>query len=177
MNESFDLDGFVDALRHAALQEDAPKALRRLMDEAVSDSDLMAAAIPDFGKDLILFEDDTVSIWYCHFTPGMTLPPHDHQMSAVIGVFRGQERNDFFERAPDGGLQKSAEVVLGAGDALSIGPSAIHAVTCTSATPCNGIHVYTGRLTTVTRSLFDPKTGRAIPFDDANYEALMRPDG
>ncbi len=176
MNEQFDLDAFVDDLRDAAKAPERTKAVRRLIEDAMSDSDLLAASIPDFGDDVILFEDDTVSIWYCHFLPGMSVPPHDHQVSAVIGVFRGQERNDFFEKDPAGTIRKSSEVVLGAGDVLSIGPSAIHSVSCISATPCNGLHVYLGELTKVDRSLFDTETGQTLRFDDDNYNALMRPD-
>lgn len=47
---------------------------------------------------------------------------------------------------PNGGIRKSSEVELSAGQVLAIGPSAIHAVGCASVEPCCGIHVYLGAL-------------------------------
>lgn len=176
MNESFDIDAMVDRLRDAAVGEDAPRRVRAIIEEVVADPDILAAAVPHYGEDVVLFEDDTVSIWYAHFDPGKMVPAHDHQMSAVIGVFRGQERNNFYEADGDGGLRKSSDVVLGPGDVLSIGPSAIHSVACVSAVPCNGFHVYMGELTTVERSLFDVKAGKRLPFDEASYAALIGAD-
>ena len=32
------------------------------------------------------------------WAPGMVLPPHDHRMWAAIGIYAGQEDNEFFRR-------------------------------------------------------------------------------
>ncbi len=63
-----------------------------------------------------------------------------------------------------------------AGDVLSIGPNAIHTVSCTSEEPCCGIHVYLGNLTQIKRSLFDTEAGTILPFTAENYHKLMRAD-
>lgn len=173
----FELDGFVADIREIASKEDAANQLRAYMDVVFADPTAVAAAIPqDMQGDVILFEDDTVSIWHTYFAPAISVPAHDHQMSAVIGVFQGRERNDFFQVDPEGGVQRSGQIELGAGDVALIGPSAIHSVTCISETPCTGLHVYLGNLTTVERSLFDVDRGKVMRFDDANYERLMAPD-
>ena len=45
------------------------------------------------NDDEVLFEDDTVSIWFVRFVPGLHVPPHDHQTTATIGVYEGAEDN------------------------------------------------------------------------------------
>lgn len=154
---SFDLDTLVKELRAAATQPRPHNAVKALLEQAVADPNAMADAMSDFAdNDVILFEDETVSIWHCRFMPGQTVPAHDHQMLATIGVYYGAERNHFFEADPEtGGIRRSSEVVLSAGNVLQIGPSAIHAVGCAGDEPCKGIHVYLGALTQIDRSLFE----------------------
>lgn len=177
MSEAFDIGAFAAALREAALQEDAPRAVQALMEQAMADPARVAAGMPDYEEnDIILHEDESVSIWHCRFMPGTTVPAHDHQMSAVIGVYAGRERNDFFAGDGNGGLRRSGRRELEPGDVLPIGPSAIHSVTCISSTPCCGIHVYLGNLTERERSLFNPDTGEAMSFTMDNYDKLQRPD-
>ena len=176
MSVELNVEDIVARLRRAAVAPEARKEVRAIVEEVVADPEAAARAFGDPGEDVILFEDATVSIWYCHFPPGMSVPAHDHQVSGSIGVFRGRERNDFFEADPAGGLRKSSDVFLGPGDTLNFGPNAIHSVTCVSETPCNGLHVYLGELTAVERTLFDIDKGKAMPFDDGNYEKLMAVD-
>ena len=173
----FDVENFVADLRAIAIGENAPKALRAYIDDVMEDPDAVRDAFPpELTGDQILFEDNTVSIWRTSFEPGMSVPAHDHQMSAVISVYQGQERNDFFEADPNGGLRRSGEVVLERGSVLSVGPSAIHSVTCISDEPALGLHVYLGNLTEKDRTLFDIDNGTSMKFDDANYEKLVAAD-
>lgn len=173
----FEVERFVRDMRAIAAGQDAAKTLRAYIDTLMQDPDAVAAAFPpDLTGDKILFEDETVSVWRTSFEPGMTVPAHDHQMSAVLCVYQGQERNDFYEADPNGGVRRSDQVHLGPGDVLSIGPSAIHAVTCVSDEPALGLHVYLGKLTTVERTLFDVENGTAMAFDDANYAKLTAAD-
>lgn len=171
------LSDLVTRVRAAAVSATARADIKAALEEAVADPEAFGASLPVFEEDdVILHEDDSVSIWHCRFQPGKTVPPHDHKMLATIAVYRGAERNDFYERSADGGLQKSSEVRLGAGDVFQIGPSAIHAVGCDSEEPCCGIHVYLGALTKVDRSLFDLSDGAALPFTDENYYRLVAED-
>jgi predicted metal-dependent enzyme (double-stranded beta helix superfamily) len=177
MTAAFNFDKLVADLRAAAAGPDGPKAVRALLESEMADPARVAAGVPDYAEnDIILHEDETVSIWHCRFMPGTTVPAHDHKVSAVIGVYAGRERNDFFESDGSGGLQRSSAIEVSPGDVLSIGPSAIHSVSCISPAPCCGIHVYLGNLTGTERSLFDPETGTAMAFTMENYEKLQRPD-
>lgn len=172
---SFNLDDLVTRLRQAATDAAAHSKIKAILEEAVADPANVQAGMPEFEEnDVILHEDETVSIWHCRFMPGHQVPAHDHRMPATIGVYRGAERNIFFENDPDGTIRESNSVRLAAGQVLQIGPSAIHAVACDSQEPCCGIHVYLGALTEVDRSLFDVEGGEVLSFTDANYERLTR---
>ncbi|WP_419905133.1 hypothetical protein [Kiloniella sp.] len=180
--DKFDLDDLLTRLKKAAITPDAPKAVRVILEQTVSNPEAVACGMPAFAEDeAILFEDETISVWFCRFQPGNSVPPHDHQMSATIGVYLGAERNDFYENDPtnasQGSIRKSGKAELTPGEVLSIGPSAIHSVTCISEEPCCGIHVYLGKLTTVDRSLFNTETNETLEFTDENYHKLQGLNG
>jgi predicted metal-dependent enzyme (double-stranded beta helix superfamily) len=171
---NFDLDDLVNRLCDAARGEAPRPTIKDILQGAVEDPRHMRDGMPAFeDDDTILFEDESVSIWHCRFRPGYTAPPHDHQMSAIIGVYKGAERNDFFENDLHRGIRKCSEVELAAGNFLEIGPSAIHAVRCASDAPSCGIHVYLGELTNVDRSLFNTDENKVLKFNEANYQGLI----
>jgi len=172
---SFDLDSFVSNLREAAIEADAGKRVRALMNDAFRDPDAVRAVMAGYsGEEEVLFEDDTVSIWYVGFDPTQHVPPHDHQIRAFIGVYDGREKNHFY-RVGDGKLEHKTTKLVEPGDVISIGPDAIHSVETAGDDFCYGIHVYLGPLTRIERSLFDWDSGAAEPFTDDAYERLLRP--
>ena len=108
----FVLDDFVQQLRAAAVSDDAVKQVRELMTDAFRNPEAVRAGMPDFDDDdEVLFEDDTVSIWFVRFMPGIHVPPHDHQTTATIGVYEGAEDNHFYLREPDQLVHKSSRRV------------------------------------------------------------------
>ena len=169
-----ELASLVERLRESALRENPASAVKAVLQNALHDPVQFRQSIPAFEEnDVILFEDECVSIWHCRFEPGHTVPPHDHQMTAVIGVYSGVERNVFFEHDASSGLTQVGEREVQAGQVLQIASKAIHSVACPSEEPCLGIHVYLGCLTEVDRSLFDTKNGEAMRFTDENYYRLV----
>ena len=172
---AFDLQKFIGRLREAASSADAAARVEALMSEAFRDPAAVRAAIPAFDTDEeILFEDETLSVYYCRFDPDHQVPPHDHRTTAVIGVYEGGEVNSFY-RVEDGRLVETSTVTLGAGDVLRIGPDDIHTVMTSASEACHGLHVYLAPLTTIDRSLYDWETGAAEPMSDERFEALTRP--
>ncbi len=168
----FELDDFVGRLREAARADDAAKAVRRLMTESFRDYQTIRAAMQAFEQDdEILFEDETVSIWFVRFVPGLHVPPHDHQTTVTIGVYDGAEDNHFYLREADRLVHKSTRRV-GPGDVIAVGPEGIHSVEAAEGKPSCGIHVYLAELTKIERSLFDWETGAAVAFTDENYDAM-----
>ena len=170
----FDLDTLVADLRSAARGEDPVTEVRRLMIDAFRDPREIAAAMPDFDNDdEILFEDDSVSIWYVRFVPGLHVPPHDHQTTATIGVYAGAEDNHFYLREA-GRLRHKSSRRVGPGDVIALKPDGIHSVEAADGEPSEGIHVYLAALTKIERSLFDWESGEPRPYTDDNYEAMKR---
>ena len=172
---SFNLDTFIADLRDAANGKDASKAVRSLMNEAFEDVDAIKSAMAGFsGFEEVLYEDETVSIWYVGFNPDDHVPPHDHQIQAFIGVYEGVEKNHFY-LAGDGELEHKTTKLVEPGDVIAIGPDGIHSVETANDQGCFGIHVYLGPLTTVERSLFDWETGAAQAFNEDSFNQMIRP--
>ena len=170
----FELDSFVQELRAAARSDDPKKNVRGLMDKAFQDPESIRSAMPEYEKDdEVLFEDDTVSIWFVRFVPGLHVPPHDHQTTATIGVYEGAEDNHFYLHE-DGQMVHKTTRRIAPGDVVSIKPEGIHSVEAANGENSLGIHVYLAALTTIERSLFDWDSGEARPFTDDNYDALKR---
>jgi predicted metal-dependent enzyme (double-stranded beta helix superfamily) len=169
-----DFDEYIRRFREAAVQEDAVKRIRAIMTDAVSVPDALAKDLGPFeGDDIILFEDETVSIQHCRFDPGLHVPPHDHQIAAVIGVYEGGEVNHFHVVSDGKLVRRSTKEVL-PGDIISMGSDAIHSVEAASDGCGYAIHVYLGPLSTVERSLYDWETGAAYRYSREKYDELLR---
>ena len=172
--QEFVLQDFIQKLRAAALAEGAIGQVRGLMTDAFRDPAAIRAAMPVYeNDDEVLYEDDSVSIWFVRFRPGLHVPPHDHQTTATIGVYEGAEDNHFYLREPGRLVHKSSRRV-GPGDVIALKPDGIHSVEAANGEQSCGIHVYLAKLTTIERSLFDWDSGAAHPFTDDNYEQMKR---
>ena len=171
---SFTMDSFVANLRAAAADRHPARAINAVMKEAVADPAAVAAQVPEYeGEELALLETDELSAYCARFFAGQLVPPHNHKMPAFIGVYEGTEVNQLF-RHDASGLTLVAEKHVGPGETLSIGGEGIHGVYTKGGRDSLALHVYLGSLKTVSRSLFDPESGREIPFTDENYQALLR---
>ena len=170
----FNLDNFVEQLRTLARGNEARTDVRAFMRDTFQQPEAIRAAMPAYeNDDEVLFEDDTVSIWFVRFAPGIHVPPHDHQTTAIIGVYEGAEDNHFYQRESDRLVHKSSKRVE-PGDVIALKPDGIHSVEAAEVEPCCGIHVYLAALTTIERSLFDWETGAACRYTDENYEIMKR---
>ena len=171
---SFDLDSLVSELRAAATEDEPARAVRKLMRGALRDPAAVTAGMPEFeNDDEVLFEDDSVSIWFVRFAPGIHVPPHDHRTPAIIGVYDGAEINHFYLREPDRLVHKSTRRVA-AGEVIALKPDGIHSVEAADRRPSLGIHVYLAPLTRIERSLFDWHSGAPVPFTDQAFESMTR---
>ena len=170
----FNLDNFIQQLRVAARESEPVKKVRDLMSDAFKDPQAIKDAMPEYeNDDEILFEDDSVSIWFVRFMPGLHVPPHDHQTTATIGVYEGAEDNHFY-LCEGGQLVHKTTKRVGPGDVIALKPDGIHSVEAADGSQSCGIHVYLARLTTIERSLFDWESGAARPFTDENYDLMKR---
>ncbi|WP_282607779.1 hypothetical protein [Pelagibius sp. Alg239-R121] len=168
------LENFVERACSAAACENPTAALRSLLEESISDKTAMAEAIarqPD--DEVLIFENETCSIWTCRYHSDVVLPPHEHLMTVHIAVYRGNEVEILYHRDADRLRHAKNRVVL-EGEVVSLGPDAVHAVTAEGDMPSYAIHIYEGATTQVTRSLFDWTSGGEIEFTMANFHAMLR---
>lgn len=172
---SFSLDQFIADARRAAAAINALEETDRLMARTFADPDAIKAGVPAMEDDEVnLFEDGSVSIWHERFLPTEELPPHDHQLPAIIGVYDGRERNRLY-RQSNNRLVPGGQLILQAGQTHVFGPHDIHAVQALGDTPSLGLHIYLGPLTQVERSLFDWQSGAQTPMSETAFLAMKRP--
>lgn len=171
---SFNYPDFVEKMRTAANSQTPTKLVREGLTAIVGNSELQNTGLPEQVEDeILLFEDDSVSIWSCRFDPDFVMPPHEHKMEVHIGVVSGQEKNIMF-RQEDGALKHLESVVVNSGEILSIDADALHAVTASGEKHSHALHVYLGPLTKVKRGLFDWTTGATVDFTMENFEKMKR---
>ena len=103
---------------------------------------------------------ETLTVINVVWAPRMTLMPHNHNMSAVIGVYTGREDNIFWRRIkddPDGQIEAAGAGSLGPGNAVLLGKNIIHSVTNPTGLFASAIHVYSGNFYEEHRSEWDPE--------------------
>jgi predicted metal-dependent enzyme (double-stranded beta helix superfamily) len=132
-----------------------------------------------------LYRSSELTIVNVVWAPMMAIPPHDHAMWAVIGVYTGREDNIFWRRIPGdpGKVQAAGARTLCEGDTQSLGRSVIHSVTNPIVRLTAAIHVYGGDFFNPDgRSEWNAETLREGPFDLARAQrrfeeakALYRP--
>lgn len=170
----FNTDSFISECRTAAAGDNAVKQIRAIVQNAVQDPRTLQDALGPFeGDDIILYEDETVSIQHCRFDPGLHVPPHDHRIAAIIGVYEGGEINHFYTRDDHQLVRKKTKKVM-PGDVISMGPEAIHSVEPGSKECGYAIHVYLGPLSDVERSLYDWESGTEYRYTKDQYKELLR---
>jgi predicted metal-dependent enzyme (double-stranded beta helix superfamily) len=168
------LDGLISKIREAAASSDRTKAIRAVLEDSQQRKDELADAIAALEEDeVMVFEDETCSIWTCRYDSDVVFAPHEHCMSVHIAVYRGTEVEVLYKRVP-GKLRHGGNSLITAGDVVRLGPDAIHAITADGDAQSHAIHVYEGPLTQVQRSLFDWTTGEEVEFSMENFHTMAR---
>jgi len=128
-----------------------------VLDELVADQSALDHALGPVELDGIstLHNDADLTILRVAWTPGMALNPHEHRMWAVIGMYRGQEDNAFYRRAP-AGLDPAGGRDIRIGDVLVLGDDVIHSVANTGRDFAVALHVYGGDFVHQPRSQWLP---------------------
>ena len=100
---SLSFEGFIDDVRGAVGESDPDTAIRSVLMHYVSNPDPIISATPEAkpeeGEDeLILYQDEDLSIWRCRFEPYVTMQPHENKLTVHIAVYSGGEKNILLKR-------------------------------------------------------------------------------
>jgi predicted metal-dependent enzyme (double-stranded beta helix superfamily) len=165
----FELDQFIGKLR-AALAERSRQGLRDIVARAVAEPAGIVKALgaPDKAGVKVLHAAADLTVINLAWGPHQVTFPHNHRMTAVIGMYGGREDNLFWRRAPEGGrfpIEVRGGHALGTGDVTVLGPDIIHSVVNPLGKISAAIHVYDGDFLHVARSMWDAETLAEQPYD------------
>jgi predicted metal-dependent enzyme (double-stranded beta helix superfamily) len=165
----FDLDQFIADLR-AALAERSRQALKEVVARAVSDPTSLLRRIgePEKAAVRVLHHASELTVLNVIWAPKQVTLPHDHRMSAVIGMYGGREDNTFWRRIANPAkfqIEPAGGQALGTGDVTLLGRDMIHSVVNPLGKISGAIHVYDGEFLTVQRSMWDAETLVEKPYD------------
>ena len=167
----FDLNEFIAYLR-AALGERSRQALREVVARAVSDpaSLLRRIGTPEKAAVQVLRKAPDLTVLNVVWAPKQVTFPHDHRLSAVIGMYGGREDNVYWRRVSNPTrfqIEPAGGQALGDGDTVILGRDIIHSVINPLEKISGAIHVYDGPFLTTARSMWNGETLVEEPYDVA----------
>jgi predicted metal-dependent enzyme (double-stranded beta helix superfamily) len=169
----FDVDAFVGDCIAASHETEPRRAVKEVLDRAVSTPDDVAAVlVPDRAAITPLHVSRELTVLEVVWAPGMTLGPHDHRMWAAIGIYAGGEDNAFYRRSGPS-LVESGGRELKPRDVCLLGDDAIHAVTNPTSEHAGAIHVYGGDFFATPRSEWTGPPWQEEPYDVERVLALF----
>ena len=174
----FELDQFIADLR-ASLAERSRQTMKDLVARAVSDT---AALFRELGEPekpgaKVLHHAPDLTVLNIAWAPGQITLPHNHLLSAVIGMYGGREDNMFWRRLPAPGphqIEPAGGAALGRGDVTVLGRDIIHSVVNPLGRISGAIHVYDGDFFAANRSMWDAETLVEEPYDIARVSTMVR---
>lgn len=166
----FDLEQFLSECCEAVEQDPTHLAVREIAVRAVGDPSAVLAGIgePQRAGITPLFQSDKLTVLNVVWGPHMTVPPHDHDMWAVIAVYAGREDNIFWRRvAGETGttIEAAGAKSLAVGDAEPLGRDIVHSVLNPVDRLTCGIHLYGGNFFETGHREWDPESHRERPYD------------
>ncbi|HUC69021.1 MAG TPA: hypothetical protein VMA53_26625 [Stellaceae bacterium] len=165
----FDLDQFIAELR-ATLAERSRQAMKEVVARVVSDTASLLGRIgePDAAGVKVLYEGPGLTVFNVIWAPKFVTLPHDHRLTAVIGMYGGREDNMFWRRVREVSkfqIEPAGGQALGPGDVALLGRDIIHSVVNPLGKLSGAIHVYDGPFMTTPRSMWDAETLVEQPYD------------
>jgi predicted metal-dependent enzyme (double-stranded beta helix superfamily) len=110
--------------------------------------------------------DRSLSLFSLVVPPGAMTPVHDHLAWGLVGVYRGNQDEEFYRPVAGVGLELTRRRPLEPGDFYTLLPPRddVHRVRTTSAQTSVSIHLLANDTGCVWRHTYDERTGEARPF-------------
>lgn len=154
----------------AAMLREAKQLLARLIARDDWLPQEFALAHADTYRQYLLYCDplERFSVVSFVWGPGHTTPVHDHTVWGLVGVLRGSEKCEEYERAGEGlAMRKTGEHLIEPGGIDAVSPTLgdIHTVSNALADrPSVSIHVYGANIGAVKRHVYVRETGAIKSF-------------
>ncbi len=166
----FDKEAFIADCRAALDGDHASRNMREVVARAVSDPAALMRVLgePTKGALDVLYRSPEMTVINLLWPVGQIVMPHNHELSAVIGVYAGREDNILWRRLPedaDGRIEAAGAKTLGEKDTLCLGADVIHSVVNPVPRVTGAIHVYSGDFFAVPRSEWNPDSLHERPYD------------
>ena len=166
--------GMTNLVSHEPVEENlmakSSELLKTLIDSDSWLPEFCTVPHPEFYQQYLLHADPLGRFSVVSFVwgPGQKTPIHDHCIWGLIGMLRGMEKGQHYQKLPSGELIiDGPETVLRQGDIEAVGPAVgdIHVVSnaYTDKTSIS-IHVYGANIGAVKRHTYDPMTGKPKKF-------------
>lgn len=161
-----DVEGLVEDLKRAGKGTDAQRAVRAVLERAVSEPGALLAGVGEPREAGIhtLYTAPDLTILNVVWAPMMVLLPHNHRMWATIGIYAGREDNILW-RSDGPRVGAVGARSLSEKDVLDLPDDAIHSVVNPIPRLTGAIHVYGGDFFAAARSEWDAETLRERPWD------------
>jgi len=160
-----DVEGLVEDLKRAGKEPDAQRAVRAVLERAVSEPGALLAGIGEPRAGIhTLHRAPDLTILNVVWAPMMVLLPHNHKMWATIGIYSGREDNILW-RADGTRVRAVGAASLSEKDLFDLPDDAIHSVVNPIPRLTAAIHVYGGDFFAAARSEWDSETLRERPWD------------
>jgi len=165
----FEIDRFIADLR-ISLAERSRQATREVVARAVSDSAALIRelGVPEKPGVKVLHHAPDLTVLNLVWAPGQITLPHNHLLTAVIGMYGGREDNMFWRRVPTPAkyqIEAAGGEAIGTGDVALLGRDIIHSVVNPLRRLSGAIHVYDGDFFAANRSMWDAETLVEEPYD------------
>jgi predicted metal-dependent enzyme (double-stranded beta helix superfamily) len=162
-DDVFDLDRFIEECRVARAADADAKGVRDIVQRAISEpaSIMRALGEPRRAEFRAVHRSADLTVLHLVWGPRMMIPPHNHLMWAVIGIYSGREDNTYWRRvrgASHGHIEAAGAKSLATGDLATLGRDVIHSVVNPIPRLTAAIHVYGGDFFATERSEWDPES-------------------
>jgi predicted metal-dependent enzyme (double-stranded beta helix superfamily) len=176
---AFSIERFVEDCRAVRGRADWAEAIAALLREAVVHADELDALADERGglarKGFdVWVQSEDLTIYMVDGRPGLVSPPHDHDTTAIVAIYRGSEGYQNY-RLEDGRLTPAGRVTVTAPDVGVLPADLIHALDNSESEGSRSIHVYgNGHFDLPTRRLWNPETYEAAPFSNKQQFAWTK---